>query len=148
MKPLRFVRDAYDALRAHGESAYPHESCGVLLGRQDAKDALVIASVRATNVCGSTSRIRYAIAPPELIFIEQDARARGLCILGFYHSHPDHPAQWSPTDLAEAHWIGYDYVITRVAAGVAAETKAFFLAGALDENKCFHLRPVEIVDVS
>jgi len=56
-------------------------------------------------------------------------------IVGFYHSHPDHPAEWSSTDLAEAHWIGCSYVITRVAAGVAAETRCFRLEGSWDEKR-------------
>ena len=64
------------------------------------------APIRAHN--------RYNIAPEELIKIQRQARKLGLDIVGFYHSHPDHPAQWSQTDFAEAHWVGCSYVITRV----------------------------------
>jgi proteasome lid subunit RPN8/RPN11 len=69
--------------------------------------------------------------------IERDARRQGLGIAGFYHSHPDHPAQWSSTDLAEAHWLGCSYVITAVAQGKATVTNSFQLAGASEEDKRF-----------
>jgi proteasome lid subunit RPN8/RPN11 len=52
--------------------------------------------------------------------------------VGFYHSHPDHPARWSATDLAEAHWTGCSYVITSVEEGRAALTNAFLLVGEED----------------
>jgi proteasome lid subunit RPN8/RPN11 len=77
--------------------------------------------------------------------IEREARGRGLDIAGFYHSHPDHPAQWSPTDFAEAHWIGCAYVITAVEHGKAAVTNSFLLAGTTEEDKRFELQTIEIV---
>jgi proteasome lid subunit RPN8/RPN11 len=56
-------------------------------------------------------------------------------IVGFYHSHPDHPAQPSPTDLEHAHWIGYSYVITSVTQGEATDTRSFLLSGPKEEDK-------------
>jgi len=58
-------------------------------------------------------------------------------IVGFYHSHPDHPAQPSPTDLEHAHWIGCSYVITAVAHGTAMDTRSFCLSGTREEDKHF-----------
>jgi proteasome lid subunit RPN8/RPN11 len=78
--------------------------------------------------------------------IAREARNRGLEIAGFYHSHPDHPAQWSATDLAEAHWLGCSYVITEVVAGKAAATHSFALAGQIEEDKRFQHEYIEIVD--
>jgi proteasome lid subunit RPN8/RPN11 len=75
------------------------------------------AAVKAGNTRTDSAHNRYHIAPAELVKIERDARSKGLSIGGFYHSHPDHPAQWSPTDFAEAHWLGCWYVITAVAQG-------------------------------
>ena len=72
-----------------------------------------------------------------MIRAQRDARERGLEIVGFYHSHPDHPAQWSPTDLADAHWIGCSYMITTVENGRATETNSFVLSGTLEEDKAF-----------
>ena len=76
--------------------------------------------------------------------IAQEARSRGLEIAGFYHSHPDHPAQWSATDLAEAHWLGASYVITEVAQGKAAITRAWLLAGTREEDKRFAAQEIRI----
>ena len=72
---------------------------------------------------------RYNIDPKELVRIQREGRERGEDIIGFYHSHPDHPAQWSQTDLAEAHWFGCSYVITSVEKGKAMLTNAFELTG-------------------
>ena len=66
--------------------------------------------------------------------------------MGFYHSHPDHPALWSPTDLAEAHWLGSSYVITSVAGGAAAETRSFDLAGSGEEDKDFQPEDIRLTD--
>ena len=57
--------------------------------------------------------------------------------MGFYHSHPDHPAQWSKTDFEEVHWIGCSYVITSVEQGTAKVTNSFLLAGTTEEDKRF-----------
>ena len=82
--------------------------------------------------------------PQELVKIQRQARGLGLDIVGFYHSHPDHPAQWSPTDFAEAHWIGCSYVITAVEKGKAAITNSFLLTGTSEEDKKFEDEAIEI----
>ena len=64
-------------------------------------------------------------------------------IVGFYHSHPDHPARWSATDLAEAHWYGCSYVITSVEKGKAATTHSFVLLGESEEDKQFADEAIE-----
>ncbi len=127
----------YAAIRAHGEETYPHESCGVLLGvfQDDAR------RVHEVVPCGNTRQDRpedrYHIDPRELVRIQRQGRDRGLDIVGFYHSHPDHPARWSQTDLAEAHWIGCSYVITSVEQGKAVQTNSFLLTGSGEEDKRF-----------
>ena len=124
-------------LRRHGEETYPHESCGVLVGRRAGEVRLATGVVRCGNGRHDSPHNRYVIDPRELLRIEKAARARGEEIVGFYHSHPDHPARWSPTDLAEAHWLGCSYVITRVAGGRAQDTNSFLLAGRGEEDKRF-----------
>jgi len=142
---LQLSHTDYQALRAHGEETYPHECCGVLLGKaQDGANA-VRQIVRAGNTRTDSAHNRYHIAPVELIRIQREARGLGLDIVGFYHSHPDHPAQWSQTDFAEAHWLGCSYVITRVAAGKADITNSFRLTGSSEEDKSFADEPIEIV---
>ena len=130
------ISDAvYSQLRKHGEETYPHECCGVLLGK--ALDGIneVEVAVRAGNTRTDSAHNRYHIAPQELVSIQRQAREQSLDIVGFYHSHPDHPARWSSTDLAEAHWFGCSYVITSVEKGKAALTNSFELTGADESDK-------------
>jgi proteasome lid subunit RPN8/RPN11 len=141
---LRLTAAIYEALRAHGEETYPHECCGVLLGRSGDGMNFVEAGVRAGNTRTDSAHNRYNIAPQELIRIQREGRDRGWDIVGFYHSHPDHPAQWSSTDLAEAHWLGCSYVITSVVGGVARQTNSFLLAGSSEEAKSLEAEEIEI----
>jgi proteasome lid subunit RPN8/RPN11 len=104
----------------------------------------VEAAVAAGNTRTDSAHNRYQIAPLELVKIERDASRRGLSIAGFYHSHPDHPAQWSLTDLSEAHWLGCSYVITSVAKGQATDTNSFMLAGRTEEEKRFEQEMIEV----
>jgi len=144
MPTLHIALSVYDSIRAHGEETYPHECCGALLGRSTPEGWRVTDAVRAANTRTDSAHNRYNIAPGELVRIQRDAAREGLDIAGFYHSHPDHPAQWSQTDFAEAHWIGCAYVITEVAQGRAAKTNSFLLTGTTEEDKQFELQAIEI----
>jgi proteasome lid subunit RPN8/RPN11 len=141
---LKLTEQIYNAIRHHGEEIYPHECCGVLLGRSADSVNVVEVAVRAGNTRTDSAHNRYNIAPQELIRIQRQARERGLDIVGFYHSHPDHPAQWSQTDFAEAHWLGCSYVITAVEKGVARQTNSFLLTGTSEENKAFEDERVDV----
>ena len=143
---LHLPRAVYVSLRAHGEQTYPHECCGALLGRLSAEGWEVASAVRTANTEMDSAHNRYQIAPAELVRIALEARRQGLEISGFYHSHPDHPAQWSTTDFSEAHWLGCSYVITEVARGRAARTNSFLLAGTTEEDKHFEAEAIEIED--
>ena len=142
---LRIRFSDYNTLRAHGEQTYPHECCGVLLGHASPAVNEVLQIVEAGNTRTDSAHNRYNIAPAELIRIQRQARAAALDIVGFYHSHPDHPAQWSSTDIAEAHWLGCSYVITRVAQARAEDTNSFLLRGTTEEDKHFTGEPIEII---
>ncbi|MGZ7077021.1 MAG: M67 family metallopeptidase [Candidatus Angelobacter sp.] len=135
-------KSAYDSLRSHAEKSYPHESCGVLLGRMDGNGRVVTSVAACGNTRTDSPRNRYHIDPRELVRIQRQGRERGEDILGFYHSHPDNPARWSHTDLAEAHWFGCSYIITSVEQGKAAVTNSFLLDGTSEEDK--HLDAEEI----
>ena len=132
---LKIFQSDLDALRRHGEETYPHECCGVLLGKVDGDERVVRAVVRAGNTRLDSLHNRYNIDPRELIRVQREARERGQDIVGFYHSHPDHPPRWSATDLAEAHWLGCSYVITSVETGQARVTNSFALVGGGEEDK-------------
>jgi len=141
---LKISQADYDAIRAHGEETYPHECCGVLLGRFDGDDRVVERAMRCTNTRTDRGADRYNIDPAELIRIQREARPSGLDIIGFYHSHPDHPAQWSQTDFADAHWLGCSYVITSVQQRKATVTNSFLLAGEFEENKRFENEEIQV----
>jgi proteasome lid subunit RPN8/RPN11 len=142
---LRIEYADYETLRAHGEETYPNECCGVLLGKNVVGEGNHVQQiVRAGNTRTDSAHNRYNIAPQELVRIQRQARTLGLDIVGFYHSHPDHPAQWSPTDFAEAHWIGCSYVITSVEKGKAVLTNSFLLTGTDEDNKKFEDESIQI----
>jgi proteasome lid subunit RPN8/RPN11 len=148
---LRIQYADYEALRAHGEQTYPNECCGVLLGKSIAGEGNSAAAinrvqqiVRAGNTRTDSAHNRYNIAPQELVKIQRQARSLGLDIVGFYHSHPDHPAQWSKTDFAEAHWLGCSYIITSVERGKAVTTNSFLLLGTGEDDKKFEDEAIQI----
>ena len=142
---LKFSRQDYDAIRAHGEETYPHECCGVLLGQfEDHGSRSVTSTARCGNTRVDSAHNRYHIDPKELVRIQREGRERGEDIVGFYHSHPDHPAQWSKTDHEEAHWIGCSYVITSVEKGKAAITNSFELTGTDEADKRLQDEKVEV----
>jgi proteasome lid subunit RPN8/RPN11 len=141
---LKLTHADYVALRAHGEETYPHECCGVLLGKATPDGNQVHQTVRAGNTRTDRAHDRYNIAPEELIRVQRQARGLGLDIVGFYHSHPDHPAQWSTTDFAEAHWLGCSYIITSVEQGKAVLTNSFLLNGTGEEDKNFEDEAIQI----
>jgi proteasome lid subunit RPN8/RPN11 len=142
---LQLSQQLYDELRAHGEETYPHECCGIMMGKTSGEDIQVAGLIRAGNTRTDSAHNRYNIAPQELIKAQREGRKAGLDIVGFYHSHPDHPAQWSQTDFAEAHWFGCAYVITAVAKGKAEITNSFLLAGTGEEDKVFTNQPIIVL---
>ena len=145
---LTIPQPLYDQLRAHGEETYPNECCGIMLGTSDEANLTVAALLHAGNTRTDSAHNRYHIAPQELIAAQREGRKLGLDIVGFYHSHPDHPAQWSPTDFAEAHWFGCAYVITSVdgdkTTGTAQITNSFLLTGTSEDDKAFVAQLIEV----
>jgi proteasome lid subunit RPN8/RPN11 len=145
---LRINQTGFEEIRRHGEETYPHECCGILLGtidRHGDRDTRVVKStMRAGNTRNDRPQDRFNIDPADIIRAQKLARDRMQDIVGFYHSHPDCPAQWSQTDLAEAHWIGCSYVITSVRQGQAERTNSFALLGTLEEDKHFEDERLEV----
>jgi proteasome lid subunit RPN8/RPN11 len=113
-------------LRAHGERDYPHECCGVMLGTAKGDDKHVTELRPLPNVHEDGHERRFLIAPEEMFKLEREARSTGLGILGFYHSHPDHPARPSEYDREWA-WPWYSYIILAVEQGKAATMTSWVL---------------------
>jgi proteasome lid subunit RPN8/RPN11 len=112
-----------DVVRAEAERAYPDECCGLLLGRHD---TLLRAEPIANGEEPTRRRAAYLLSPGAFRRAEAQARAEGLDVVGVFHSHPDHPARPSPTDL-EAAWPGWVYVIVPVEQGRAGTPLAWRL---------------------
>ena len=124
MPEIRLVLDAgvAGAIRRHGEEAYPHECCGALVGRNGCADAVVALP----NTTEEGPRRRFLVRPSDYRLAEQRAGELGAELLGFYHSHPDHPARPSQYDLDHA-WPTFAYVIVAVTAGAAADMTVWWL---------------------
>jgi proteasome lid subunit RPN8/RPN11 len=113
-------------IAAHGERDYPHECCGLLLGNFDEDKAkLVVETYPISNAREEEAkRNRFLIRPEELIRGERYAETKRLEVIGFYHSHPDHPAVPSKYDLEHA-WPVYSYIIVSVKAGKAEDLRSW-----------------------
>jgi proteasome lid subunit RPN8/RPN11 len=109
-------------IRRHGEETYPHECCGALVGSGDA----ISHAVPLPNVTDEGPRRRFRVSDKDYLAAEQQARALGGDLLGFYHSHPDHPARPSQYDLDHA-WPNFAYIIVAVADATARDMTVWFL---------------------
>ena len=110
------------AIRRHGEETFPHECCGALVGVAGHASAVVALA----NTTEEGPRRRFLVRPSDYRLAEQRARELGGELLGFYHSHPDHPARPSQFDLDHA-WPTFAYVIVAVAAGASAAMTVWWL---------------------
>ena len=110
------------AIRAHGQETYPHECCGALVGRDDR----VTAVVALPNTTEEGPRRRFMVRPSDYQLAERRATELGGELLGFYHSHPDHPARPSQYDLDHA-WPTFAYIIVAVAAAAAGDVTVWYL---------------------
>ncbi|HKF41717.1 MAG TPA: M67 family metallopeptidase [Thermoanaerobaculia bacterium] len=116
-----------EEIRDHGREAYPEECCGALLGTGRDGPALVTRVERMRNSRGEERRRRYTIDPLEYVRIERQADEEGIEVLGFYHSHPDHPARPSEYDRERA-FPFFHYVVLGVAAGQPGDVGSFVLS--------------------
>lgn len=113
-------------IRAHGERDYPHECCGLLLGRFAENAAKVCVEIYPISNAREeeAKRNRFLIRPEELLRGQKHAASKGLEVVGFYHSHPDHPAIPSGYDLEHA-WPVYSYVVVAVKSGQAEDLRSW-----------------------
>jgi proteasome lid subunit RPN8/RPN11 len=122
---VRLARSAYEAIRHEAARAYPHEGCGALLGRPGE----IGETLALPNEEKGSPRTRFTVSPRDYLTTEAAADARGLSLLGFWHSHPDHPARPSATDRAYA-WPGLLTLVIAVASGAPGELTAWDVPGA------------------
>ena len=121
-----FVSDVYERMRELAAGAYPDEGCGVLIGAVAGQHVEVVDVTRGRNLNTERSRDRYVLDPSDIVKADRDARSRGLDIVGFWHSHPDHPAHPSQYDTDHA-WVDYVYVICATTSEGTGDANAFTL---------------------
>ncbi|WP_019140222.1 M67 family metallopeptidase [Noviherbaspirillum massiliense] len=135
MPTLYLPGDCRTTLASWAESAYPHESCGLLIGERAAADHVVRRVTQARNLNLERARDRYELDPQHLLDADNAARAQGLEVLGVWHTHPDHPARPSETDRLAA-WPEWSYVILEVTDGGVRDLRSWRLnkAQVFDEE--------------
>jgi proteasome lid subunit RPN8/RPN11 len=112
---METTESVLDAIRRHGAEAYPEEGCGFLLGTVTGDGTNRVVDIRrATNRRDERRTRRYQLTADDYRAADEAAREQGIDVVGVYHSHPDHPARPSDTDLEEATFPGYTYVIVAV----------------------------------
>lgn len=117
----------------HAQMSYPEECCGVLIGRSDAGSTYVERVLSVGNERQDSRHNRYLISPETVLAAHKEARSLGLDVVGYYHSHPDHPAR--PSDFDREHaWPGISYLIVSVQNRKVAEARSWRLA---DDRESF-----------
>jgi proteasome lid subunit RPN8/RPN11 len=144
---LKMSAEVAQQIRQHGAETYPHECCGALLGRDDVDgDATTAAGVQSplreilalfplTNRHEDSPHNRFSVSAEDVRDAEKAAREKTLAVVGWYHSHPDHPARPSQYDRDHA-WPWYSYVIVSVAEGKPADMTSWRLCDDRSEYAC------------
>lgn len=122
---VRLPATVLGEIQTAAAAAYPFEGCGALLGREP-RD--VVSSLPLPNVEKGKPRVRFEISPSDYLRVEREADERHLALLGFWHSHPDHPAIPSATDRSYA-WEGLLTLVVAVTEGVPKEMTAWEVPG-------------------
>ncbi len=137
---MRIARPAILEVDQHASEGYPNEICGALIAPRGSD--LVTQTRRIRNKVVDRARDRYELDEREHIQVMRDCDANGLEIVGYYHSHPDHPAWASETDSKRS-WAGYVYLIVSCHQGRVVDANAF----TTDQNfSPMHQVPLEVVE--
>jgi proteasome lid subunit RPN8/RPN11 len=136
---IRIARRTLDEIRAHAESTYPEECCGLLISQSEKN---VISALRMRNNHPGPKKDRYDIDPLELFKADREVSRKGLTITGVYHSHPDYPATLSKFDLDHS-FPWYSYVVVSVPKGRAGETRSWIPG---EERKSPTEEKIEVVE--
>jgi len=125
---MKTTIEVLEAIRLQGKQTYPEECCGLLLGWSTERGNEISDIFPINNHSVDNRHRRYLIGASDYFKANREAQKKGVDIVGIYHSHPDHPAVPSATDLDQATFPGYTYLIVSVRAGEPAEMAAWSLA--------------------
>jgi len=121
---IEIEQNPWQAMLLHAERTYPNECCGVMLGLIQAERKLVTAALPLENSFSGEQTARYELKPEDLLEADRAARARGLDLIGIFHSHPDCNAYFSETDLKHScPW--YSFVVLSVQNGKFDHARSF-----------------------
>jgi proteasome lid subunit RPN8/RPN11 len=150
---LNLSAEISEKIRRHGAETYPHECCGALLGRDSdgastdsstpddrTSPREILALFPLVNRRDDSPRNRFSVTSDDVRAAEKAAREQGLDVVGWYHSHPDHPAEPSQYDRDHA-WPWYSYIIVSVANGEPQRMTSWRLA---DDRAGFAPEGIEI----
>ncbi|MGA3184178.1 MAG: M67 family metallopeptidase [Candidatus Dormibacteria bacterium] len=136
---VRLAASADATIRRLAEAVYPHEGCGVLIGAYEGDAVAVQEATSARNLWTQRLADRYDMDPGDIQAADRGARARGLDVVGFWHSHPDHPAHPSQFD-SDRSWADYAYLIVSTVAGGSGDLNAF----GRDDSGSGGLQPIAL----
>jgi len=144
---LILTSDQRRQIEQYGMTAFPDECCGAMVGKDESTGnitrRIVHRLVPMSNAYDAQERFhRFSVNPRELIQIEKSAAADGLLVLGFYHSHPDHPARPSETDRING-WPFYSYLIVSIMQRRPDVMTSWQLDAATEQ---FGEEPIDILD--
>ena len=139
---VRLTKALFDNIIEDSKNAYPHECCGALLGCVEGDEKTVSAVRLLRNMNEERAADRYEIDPAELLKVEKEGAKNGLDVVGFYHSHPDHPSKPSGFDRERA-WPDYSYIIVAVAKGSDTEAKSWTFT---EMNVPFEVEEIIVTD--
>ena len=121
---IEIAVEPWDTMVRHAEKTYPNECCGAMLGRLDGGSKLVTEAVPMENAYAGEQGERYELRPDDLLEADRQARARGLDLIGIFHSHPDCDAYFSQTDLKNScPW--YSFVVLSIQNGKFNHANSF-----------------------
>jgi proteasome lid subunit RPN8/RPN11 len=158
-EPLEVAMSAELAqkIHEHGGETYPYECCGALLGRDQGSPSVndsdgngqsasreVLALFPLVNRRDDSPRNRFSVTAEDVLAAEKSAKTQGLEVIGWYHSHPDHPARPSDYDRDHA-WPWYSYIIVSVQTGVARDMTSWRLQ---DDRSAFSEEKIELMKAS
>ncbi len=123
---LRIGAGDVDHIHDHAKETYPEECAGVIVGMDTGEMKVVVDIWRAQNVHEEERSRRFLIEPLQIKKFEEQAQERDLDVLGFYHSHPDHPAEPSEYDRDHA-WPYYSYIIASVSSDEVKDMRSWLL---------------------
>jgi proteasome lid subunit RPN8/RPN11 len=141
-KIVRIEKEADEVMKAHSIADFPNESCGFMYGFETDSERIISLAKPVVNVKEGDQRRRFEISPLDYMKAEMYALQANLSLLGVYHSHPQHPAIASETDLQSAQPY-FSYVIYSVMDGEIADVKSWQLN---ESGKAFEEEIVTITE--